>query len=127
MQKKTPLPDVFRSASILPHQPAIILSAIYDVIHIYNLILNLIQNQIPFFNEPLVILIRRNKFCIQKRIVFLHPLKRTYSLHQFVFVLRAASRLFSTRNRTCPASIWPGVFRNKHLKTRCLFHFEPRQ
>jgi len=52
--------------SVLAYEPSIILPAIHDIVNIHPLVLDLIQNQIPFFNEHLMIFVRRNKFALEK-------------------------------------------------------------
>lgn len=56
----------------LSYQPAIILPAIHDVVNVHRLILNLIEDQIPFLHEHLVVFIQRYKFRIQKRKTLRH-------------------------------------------------------
>jgi hypothetical protein len=79
---------------ILLHQPSIILPAIYDIVYIHRLILDLIQNQIPFFNEHLMILVKRYKFSIEKRKTLRHGRKGAIASINSFFVLRAAVGLF---------------------------------
>ena len=48
------------------YQPLIILPAIHDPVHIYRIVLDLVQYKIPVFHIQLVILVYRNKVLVEK-------------------------------------------------------------
>ena len=68
--------------NLLFQQPLIVLPAIHDPIHIYRVIANLVQYEIPVFYIQLVILVYRNIILIEERITLGHFLQGAHFLQK---------------------------------------------